>query len=174
MGEIGVQAYHANRVGATVAEASKRLAALKFASNITGVAGGIINAYSMWVKAGDVEKDGDLAASDLYMASAFMFAGTAFTSTALAIGGLAETAVARGGIAATSVVRTLAVRAGSTAASAALVTVGGTALTVAGIGLVLLGVGIVVQIGAVALTPSDVQRWVGRSYFGVDREILEL
>jgi hypothetical protein len=35
---------------------------------------------------------------------------------------------------------------------------------------VVLGVG--AQLAAVALTPTDMQRWVGRSYFGRDRDIL--
>jgi hypothetical protein len=170
MAEYGTHAYHANRVGAAIADASKRLGAIKFSANIMGMAGGIINAFSMWIKSGEADEKGDALPAKLYLSSFFMFTGTVFTSGALSAGVLAETAVARG--ATSAVVRTIAVRAGSTMASAALVTIGGTALTVSGVGLVLLGVGIVVQIGAVALTPSDVQRWVGRSYFGVDKEIL--
>jgi hypothetical protein len=169
MGEMGVRAYHTNKVGETVANASRRLAALKFASNIAGMAGGTINAFAMWVKSGEAAERGDRASYHLYLGSGFMFGGTALTSVALTVGGLAETAVARGTT--STIVRTIAVRSG-TASTAALVRVGAAGLTVSGIGLVLLGLGIVVQIGAVALTPSDVQRWVGRSYFGVDREIM--
>jgi hypothetical protein len=68
----------------------------------------------------------------------------------------------------------VAALAGSAGAQAVLVTVGGVALTVSGLGLIMLGIGIVAQIGAVALTPSDVQAWVSRSYWGVDKDILGL
>jgi hypothetical protein len=33
---------------------------------------------------------------------------------------------------------------------------------------VLLGAGIAFQVGAIALTPTPLQRWIGRSYFGKD------
>jgi hypothetical protein len=49
-----------------------------------------------------------------------------------------------------------------------LAVVGGTALTVSGVGLVLLGLGMAFQIGAIALTPTPMQRWISRSYFGKD------
>lgn len=170
MGELGARAYYTNKVGATVADASRRLSALKFATNIAGMAGGVINAFSMWAKSAEANEKGDVTSSDLYSTSAYMFFGTATTSGVLAVGGLAETAVARG--ATSAIVRTIAIRAGTTAGTTALVSVGGVGLTVSGIGLVLLGAGIIVQIGAVALTPSDVQRWVGRSYFGIDKEVM--
>jgi hypothetical protein len=170
MGSIGVQAYLTNKVGPAVADASLRVAALNFAANIAGMAGGIINTFSMLHKHADANTQGDYAASDLYLISLVMFSGTAGSSAALAIGGLAETALARGSTSA--IVRTIAIRAGTTAGTSALVNVGGIALTVSGVGLVLLGLGVVVQIGAVALTPSDVQRWVSRSYFGLDKEIM--
>lgn len=59
-------------------------------------------------------------------------------------------------------------------ATGALATVGGVSLTVSGVGLVLLGVGVAFQIGAVALTPTPLQRWLSRSYFGRDPSILSL
>ena len=58
-------------------------------------------------------------------------------------------------------------------ASAVLATVGGTALTVSGIGLILLGAGVALQVGAVVLTPTPLQRWLSRSHFGRDPSIFD-
>lgn len=44
----------------------------------------------------------------------------------------------------------------------------GVATTVGGFGLLLLGAGITMQIGAIVLTPNELQLWLGRSYFGRD------
>jgi hypothetical protein len=41
-------------------------------------------------------------------------------------------------------------------------------LTVSGVGLLLLGAGVAIQVAAIVLTPNELQRWLGRSYFGRD------
>jgi hypothetical protein len=81
----------------------------------------------------------------------------------LAGGSLAGTLAARG--VGGAVVETIAIRLG---ANAVLATVGGIGLTVSGIGLILLGAGVAFQVGAILLTPDDLQVWLGRSYFGTD------
>jgi hypothetical protein len=42
-------------------------------------------------------------------------------------------------------------------------------LTVSGVGLFLLVAGVALQLGAIALTPNPVQKWMRRSYFGQDK-----
>jgi hypothetical protein len=40
------------------------------------------------------------------------------------------------------------------------------------VGLVFLGVDLAAQVAAIILTPSDLQRWLGRSYFGRDGGVI--
>lgn len=107
------------------------------------------------------------AVVQLYRFSAFASLGTAFTSLALTSGVAAESLVARGAVGA--VVRTVAVRVG---ANAVLATVGGIGLTVSGVRLILLGAGVAFQVGAILLTPDELQMCLGRSYFGRDGGII--
>lgn len=149
--------------GTVVAAKSIGLAALRFSANIAGAAGGVVNMLAAWAKADDATAAGDHRVATLYKFSGYSFAGTVATSAAMAAGIGADTLIARG--VTHQVVRTIAVRVG---ANGVLAMVGGTALTVSGIGLVLLGAGIAFQVGAIALTPTPMQRWISRSYFGVD------
>lgn len=155
--------------GSALAAKSVGLAALRFSANIAGAAGGVVNMLAAWAKAGDATKDDNHRVATLHKFSAYSFAGTVATSAAMAAGIGADTLIARGVVHAG--VRTIAVRVG---ASGVLAVVGGTALTVSGIGLVLLGAGIAFQVGAIALTPTPMQRWISRSYFGKDPSMWDL
>lgn len=96
-----------------------------------------------------------------------MFAGTAVASAAVGYAAVAGTAVARGSV------NPFLVRAAARQASFALVRIAGvTVLSASGIGWVFLIVGVGAQLTAVALAPTQMQRWVARSYFGRDRDIL--
>jgi len=144
------------------------IGALKFLGNIAGAAGAAVNAAGAWAKREDAQKDGNLVSSDLYAYSSAAFLGTSLTSGVMVAGVLADTLVARG--IGGAVVESIAVRVG---AGAVLATVGGIGLTVSGIGLVLLGAGVAFQVGAVALTPTPMQRWLSRSYFGKDPSLFD-
>ncbi len=146
---------------------SVSIGALKVLGNLAGAAGGAVNAVGAWAKAGDSEQSGDIRVANAYFGSALAFGGTFISGMATGAGALADTLVARG--LGGAVVETIALRVG---ASGVLATIGGTALTVSGIGLVLLGVGVACQIGAVALTPTPIQRWLSRSYFGQNPSVL--
>lgn len=135
-------------------------------ASLMGMAGGSINAIAMALKYKDNKTKGNVAASQLYGLSAFSFIGTAGTASADFLVFLAKTGVQRG-VTSSTVVAV----AGSLGARTVLLSAGGAALTVSGLGLILLGIGIIAQIGAVALTPSDVQAWVSRSYWGIDKDI---
>ncbi|HVK93881.1 MAG TPA: T6SS effector BTH_I2691 family protein [Noviherbaspirillum sp.] len=163
MWAVAVDVRTVAQAGEQVAAKSVGLGALRFMANIAGAAGGAVNAVGAWAKKRDASKNGDTNVATLYKYSNFAFVGTAATSTMMAAGVAADTLIARG--VGGAVIRTIAVRVG---ASGVLATVGGTALTVSGIGLVLLGAGMALQIGAIALTPTPMQRWISRSYFGKD------
>ncbi|GJJ02303.1 hypothetical protein RugamoR64_28410 [Duganella rhizosphaerae] len=136
---------------------------LKIGGSITGIAGGAVNYVASQKKSEDQRALGNKNAARLYNYSAIAFFATGATSTLLTGGAIAGALEARaiGG----AVVRTVATR---LAANAVIATVGGIGLTVSGIGLLLLGAGVVAQVGAIVLTPTDTQRWLGRSYFGRD------
>lgn len=166
LGELGTRAYKTAQISAA-ANASGAVAVCSFGGSLMGMAGGIINAYSMTLKRNENKDKGNVAASNMYGLSAVMFAGTGVSASTTAGAVVARFAVGRG----VTTVGVVAL-AGSAGAEAILLTVGGIALTVSGLGLIMLGIGIVAQIGAVALTPSDVQAWVSRSYWGIDKDIL--
>lgn len=163
MWAVAAQASTLAKAGQHAVAKSLGIASLRFVANIVGAAGGAVNAASNWANAEEAQKRGDLQAAHFYTYSSAAFVGTIFTGGAIAAGYMADTLVARqvGG----AVVRTIALRVG---AAGALGVVGGTALTVSGIGLVLLGAGIAFELTAIALTPTPMQRWMSRSYFGKD------
>ena len=97
----------------------------------------------------------------LYQSSAYASLGTGLTSAALTAGVVAGTLAANG--VGGAVVETIALRLGS---NAVLATVGGIGLTVSGVGLILLGAGIALQVGAILLTPDEMEIWLSRTYFG--------
>jgi hypothetical protein len=153
--------------GEEAAKKSLSIGALRFLGGIAGAAGGAVNAVGNWAKKADAEATGDFRVADLYYGSSLAFGGTIFSSGAIAVGAAADTLVARG--VGGAVVEAIAARVG---AGAVLATVGGTALTVSGVGLLLLGAGMALQVGAVALTPTPLQRWMSQSYFGKDPSML--
>nr|WP_315189127.1 T6SS effector BTH_I2691 family protein [uncultured Albidiferax sp.] len=163
MWAVAVQASTVAKAGQAAATKSLGLGALRFVASIAGVAGGVVNVVGAMAKANDAQALGDVNIAWLYQYSAYAFGGTAGTSFLVAVGAAGDTLVARG--IGGAVARTIAMRVG---AQGVLAVVGGTALTVSGIGLVLLGAGMALQVGAVAMTPTPMQRWMSRSYFGQD------
>lgn len=160
---VGAEVRVAAQVGHHAVASNMGIGLLKIGASITGIAGGAVNYVASAKKSKDQRALGNEDAANLYTLSAQAFLLTGVTSTALTVGAIASGLEARaiGG----AVVRTVATR---LAANAVFATVGGIGLTVSGIGLLLLGAGVVVQIGAIVLTPTELQRWLGRSYFGRD------
>jgi hypothetical protein len=153
---VAIQASMVAKVGEALTAKSLPISLLRATANLAGAAGGVVNTVSSWAKAEDSVKDGDIRVAYLYLTSGYMFAGTAVTSGTLALVGVAETLVARGV---------------GGAALTRIAAVGGAeilGLTISGYGLVLLGAGVVFQVGAIAMTPTPMQRWLSRSYFGQD------
>jgi hypothetical protein len=143
---------------------SVKIAALRTAGALTGIAGGAINYVSSMRSYDKQIAEKNIPTANLYAVSALMFAGTGVTSFLSGLGAIATTAQAKsiGG----NFVRGMAVRLTAGAV------VSGIAVSVSGIGLVLLGIGIATQIAAVALTPDKFQRWLARTAFGLDGAII--
>ena len=146
------------QAGTEAAKRSLPLGALRFAGNIAGAAGGMVNAVAAFAKAADANATGDMAIRNLYIGSSAAFLGTSFVGTAVGVGAGAQTLAARGfgGVAA----RGILLRLGA-AGTAEII-----GLSVSGWGLVLLGAGVLFQVGATVLTPTPMQKWASRSYFG--------
>lgn len=165
------QIYLTRKVGTHAAEAaiekSMGLGAMRFLGGVTGIAGGYINMVASYKKRNDQADAGNTTASRLYLLSAGASFGTMVSASVISTGYVASSLSARaiGG----AVVRTVGVRLG---ANAVLATVGGVALTASGVGLVLLGASVAFQVGAIILTPTDLQVWLARSYFGLDGGII--
>lgn len=143
---------------AAVLQQSTKLAGLKVAAAFTGFIGGLVNALHARVKAEDESIKGNHAAAGLYRASSFAFAGTSLIAIGASAGSIAQVFAARqiGGM----VAQRTAAAVGARMAAPML------GLTLTGWGLVLLGAGMVFQVGAAILTPTPLQKWIGRSYFG--------
>ena len=150
------------QAGAQGAARSVPLAALRFAGNIAGAAGGAVNAAAAFAKAEDAKASGNKEIAELYRYSGRAFMGTAATSTVVGVGIAADWVVARqvGGAVVQRAATAVAVRLGAQGTAAFL------GLSVSGWGLVLLGAGVIFQVGAIVLTPTPLQKWMGRSYFG--------
>ena len=136
------------------------LGAMRLATNIAGIAGGAINTIASLDKATDAIALGDKKIAALFNGSAAMFAGLTVTATLTTIGTGAEMLAVRsvGGAA----VEAVAIRLGAGGVASLL------GISITGWGLIFLGLGIGAQVTAIALTPTPMQRWVGRSYFGRD------
>lgn len=159
----------ANR-GADGVASSVPLAAMRFAANLAGAAGGVVNYVANTAKSRDAMEGGDVIVSQAYRISAAMFLGTGFTSVASATGALADALIGRG--IGGAVVETVALRLGVSLGTDAALTILG--ISVSGWGLILLGAGVTFQLGAIVLTPSPMQRWAQRSYFGRDSSIFSM
>jgi hypothetical protein len=168
-GDIRIKQRVAHSAAQSVIAKSVGLGAIRFLGSATGIAGGGINYFASIKKSEEQKIQGNNFVSDLYYFSAIASAGTAITSGALAGGAVAGTLAARsvGGV----VVETIAVRLG---ANAVLATVGGIGLTVSGVGLILLGAGVALQVGAILLTPDEMEIWISRTYFGTGGGFLSI
>jgi len=160
MAAVAAEARVVANAGSAAAPKSLGLAGLRFAANIAGAAGGVVNGLANWAKSDDSDKGGDRWLANVYRGSSVAFFGTTGTSTAIGFGVLADALVARGiGGAA---VEAIAVRLGAGGAASLA------GISISGWGLLLLGAGLGLQMVAIAVTPTPMQRWASRSYFGKD------
>lgn len=162
MWAVAVNARTLAKAGEQAVAKSLGLASLRFAGNIAGAAGGAVNAVAAFAKEKDSLASGDPIIASLYKYSGFAFVGVSATSVMIGAGIGADWIVARqlGGAAAQQAARAIALRIGAEGTATFL------GISLSGWGLVLLGVGMVAQVGAIALTPTALEKWAKRSYFG--------
>ena len=147
--------------GAAAMEASALLPVLRLGAALAGVAGGVINMWISWDKAGAAKTNADDVAFLAYRVAGYAFQGTAYSSGLLTVEAGAQAAVKRFASRRAVVIVAGAIVSGMEA------TVAGVAFAsiVSGVGLVLLGAGIVATLIAMhELTP--LKKWANRSYFG--------
>lgn len=162
MWAVAVSTRTAAKLGEAAAARSIGLGALRFAGNIAGAAGGVVNAVSAWAKEDEALVAGNRDVAVLYRYSGRAFAASSAVSAVAGIGVAAEVIAAReaGGAALQQAARAIALRAGAEGTATFL------GISLSGWGLVLLGAGIAFQVYAVVITPTPLQEWAGRSYFG--------
>ncbi len=158
MAAVAGTARVAANAGASAVPKSMGVAWLRFAGNIAGAAGGVVNGITNWQKMNDATSSGDKWLAHAFRGSAFSFYGTTGTSGAIGVGVLADALVARG--IGGAGVEAVALRLGASGAASLA------GISISGWGLLLLGAGFGLQVLALALTPTPMQRWASRSYFG--------
>lgn len=162
---VAAEASTLARLGEEAVGKSWFLGSLRVVGGIAGAAGGLINAISLIGKGKNASQKSYVTASKTYYVAAAAFTGTAVTSGLGAAGAIADVAVKRGvgGALAEGVAARLGARGALFTAEALGL---GISATVSGVGIVLLGVGIMAQLFAMLATPSELQAWMSRSYFG--------
>jgi hypothetical protein len=156
----------ASNAGAQAVAKSIPLLILKVVSNVAGIAGGYFSLASAIKSTQESldEKKNDLTVAYFYGASAVAFAGTMIAGGASIVGQVAAFAVARGVVGV--IVEGAAARLGATGIGMGL----GATISVSGVGLFLLIAGVSLQVAAIMLTPTELQRWISRSRFGKDKD----
>lgn len=156
--EVASKASTAGRLGAEAAKRSFAIYAFRITGMSFGAFAGIVGAVSQMAKAKDAQEAGNAWASFFYGASGAAFFGTAITGSLAAVGAMAERRLIM--VPGDLIARRLAQRYGAAAMASAM------GLSVSGWGIVLLAAGVAFEIAAVMATPSELQKWVQRSYFG--------
>jgi hypothetical protein len=156
--EVAAKVSITGRLGTEIASKSILIHSLRTASMGLGAFAGLVGAISQFAKMKDAYQSGYAGASYFYFASALAFGGTATTGTLATIGAIAEYRLAR--VPTDLIARRLAQRYGAAAVASAM------GLSLSGWGIVLLAAGVAFEICAVMATPSEMQKWVQRSYFG--------
>lgn len=159
--EVAAKANVAARLGTNAVSRSVPIHTLRAAGFILGSIAGLVTAVGQFIKSADAEKTGYGEVRYFYIASGLAFAGSSVIGGFSVAGAVADRLVARqvAGMA----VRRVALRYGAQGTAAAL------GVSLSGWGLILLAVGVLFEVGAVVLTPNDLQKWLQRSYFGYGR-----
>ncbi|QYF94953.1 hypothetical protein KY495_07220 [Massilia sp. PAMC28688] len=145
---------------------SLTLVAFKSLANLAGIAGGAISYFANKDSAKKAKDDKDATVTFFYSASAAAFTLTSVTTGLVMAGQIAATSAARAVV--PVIVTTAAKRLGATGLGVVL----GVTVTVSGLAFFFLIAGVSLQIGAILLTPTQLQRWISRSYFGKDRNFI--
>lgn len=156
--EVAVKAKVASQQGSQAVEKVVGVHTLRAFVGAFGAVAAIANGISQAGKAWDAYQDGATDRAHLYALSGLAFAGTGITSGLTLAGALADRQIAKG--VANRTAFAIAARFGAKGTASLL------GLSVSGWGLMLLGLGLLFELGAVVLTPTELQEWVRRTYFG--------
>jgi hypothetical protein len=158
LSEVFIKSSVVGRLGAPAATKSFAINGLRGLGMGLGAFAGVVTSVHQVAKAVDAHRSGHTGVGNFYLASATAFLGTGVTGSLAIAGVYGDHMVAKTG--GSLLARRLALRYG----------VQGTAmlmgLTISGWGIVLLTVGVAFEVGAVMMTPSEIQKWAQRSYFG--------
>lgn len=121
-----------------------------------GALAGGVNGTLNLIKAGDAGDAEQPLVSTMFYASSIAFYGTLGSGLALTVGALARRMIIKGAL------QTAVVRLGAQFATEAAVA------SLSGWGLLLLGAAVLFELGAVLLTPTEMQVWARKSRFGTN------
>ncbi|MBS1210675.1 MAG: hypothetical protein H6R19_3073 [Proteobacteria bacterium] len=132
---------------------------LRIVGGALGAAGGLANAIKNLDEAETAKRMGDMSVYHFYRTSGFAFAGTIGTFIIQTVGALADRLLTRG--VKNTLVRKVLIW------IARYVGAEGIALSmVEGWGVALLALALVTEVGALAMMPSELQKWASNSRFG--------
>jgi len=146
-----------SRAPVVVAE-SAALSYLAASAYFMGAIAGVVNGVSALAKREDAKRRGDEVIAKLYFASSMAFFGMSSAYLMLTAGAIADRMVAKG--VGGAVARGVAIRFGAEGTAALF------GVSVSGWGLILLGAGLIFEVGAILMTPTPLQNWIRRTYFG--------
>jgi hypothetical protein len=153
--EVALKAKLTLQVGQGAVERSATIHSLRAAGHILGGVAGLANAGMNWMRATNAHDAEEKAVGYFYQASSVMFVGTTGTFGVLAVGAIADRMVAKG------VARAVAIRIAARFGAQGVV-----AGAFSGWGTVLLGLAVLFEVGAVIMTPSEMEKWAKRTRFG--------
>jgi hypothetical protein len=153
--EVALKARLTLQVGQGAVERSITVHSLRAAGHVLGAVAGLANAGMNWMRANDASEAEQKWVGRLYRASSWAFLGTTGTFGALAVGALADRMVAKG------VARAVAIRIAARFGAQGVI-----AGSLSGWGTVLLGLAVLFEVGAVIMTPTEMEKWAKRTRFG--------
>lgn len=153
--EVALKAKLTLQVGPRTVERSVTIHSLRSAGHVLGVVAGLANAGMNWMRALDAQKAEELGVARFYFFSGGAFLGTAVTFGALAAGAMADRMIAKG------VARAVAIRIAARFGAQGVI-----AGSLSGWGTVLLGLAVLFEVGAVIMTPTEMEKWAKRTRFG--------
>lgn len=156
--EVAAKASIAKRLGGQAVQRSVGINTLRASAAALGVVAGVANSFGQFARANDAYNDGNAGLAWMYVGSGLAFAGTSVTAGLTLAGALADRQLAKG--VASAAARRMAMRFGAQGAATLL------GISVSGWGVILLGAAVLFEVGAVLVTPTELQKWIKRSYFG--------
>jgi hypothetical protein len=156
---VGLDARLKHQMGEEAVKKSATAVGLRVAGYSMGMIAGVGNGLSHFLKAEMAADEEQTDAARLYRISGVAYIATFGTAGALTLGALNQYILA-GGIVRNAVIRRAALSVGGRFATAGAIS------ALSGWGLVILALGVIFEVAAMKMTPTEIQKWAGRSRFG--------